>query len=286
MTMTDYYQILGVAETATPDEIKKAYRSLAMKHHPDKGGDQNTFKNISAAYDTLGDPNKRAEYDQTRRGGHSFRSGNQGFHEFHDIFGQSPFGAHFQDIFGRHPRMPRNRDLNIQCHVSFIDSFNGKQLEANYTLPSGRNQNVIINIPPGVAHGDMIKYQGLGDDSVPGAPRGSLNVTILVDSDPLFSRNGLDLYTTIFISPIEAMVGCKKKIKLITGQEKELTINAGTQSGTEFAINGHGFSDSQRPSIKGRFVTVVEVKIPSIVDPSLISRLKDIDNDISWMNPN
>lgn len=281
MTMNDYYNILGVSETASADEIKKAYRSLAMKHHPDRGGDPTKFKDISAAYDTLSDANKKAEYDQMRRGGPSFRSG--GFQDFNDIFGQSPFGAHFHDIFGRNPRMPRNRDLNIQCRISFIDSFVGKQLEANYTLPSGRNQTVVINVPAGITHGDMIKYQGLGDDSIQGVPRGSLNVTILIDPDPIFSRNGLDLYTSITISPIEAMIGCKKTIKLITGQEKELTINPGTQAGTEFAINGHGFPDAHRPQIKGRFVTVVDVKIPVVTDPSLINRLKAIDNDIGWL---
>lgn len=285
MTTTDYYKILGLSETASLEDIKKAFRSLAMKHHPDRGGDQSKFKDISAAYDTLSDPSKRAEYDQSRKGGHPFNTG-QGFHEFNDIFGGSPFGSHFNDIFGRHTRVPRNRDLNIKCQISFVESYTGKQLEANYTLPSGKNQTVVINIPPGIAHGDMIKYAGLGDDSIPGVPRGGLNVTILVNSDPLFSRNGLDIYTSIFITPIEAMIGCKKKIKIINGQEKELNISPGTQSGTEFAINGHGFSDSHRPNIKGRFVTVVEVKIPRVDDPTLIAKLREIDNDIGWINPN
>lgn len=125
MTMNDHYQTLGVSPTATDEEIKKAYRSLAMKHHPDRGGDQAKFKDISVAYDTLSDKTKRAEYDQMRNRGPqvNFRSGFQDMHEFHDIFGSSPFGAHFHDIFGRQIR--KNRDLNIQCNISFVDSFVG-----------------------------------------------------------------------------------------------------------------------------------------------------------------
>lgn len=278
--MEDYYKILGVSPTATEDEIKKAFRSLAMKHHPDRGGDQTKFKNISAAYDTLSDKGKRSEYDQMRQGGHAnFRSG--GFHDFQDVWGGTPFGAHFHDIFGRNPRMPRNRDLNIQCRISILDSYQGKQLEASYTLPSGKNQSVVINLPAGVAHGDTIKYQNLGDDTISGVPRGNLNVTILVESDPVFTRHGNDLYTSININPIEALIGCRKKIKLITGQEKELTLNPGVQPKSEFAIAGGGFQDPHRPGIKGRFVTVVEIDVPSITDPDIVATLKEINDKIN-----
>ena len=280
MTMNDYYQTLGVSPTATDDEIKKAYRSLAMKHHPDRGGDQTKFKDISAAYDTLSDRQKRAEYDQMQRGGPqmNFRSG--GFNDFQDIFGGNPFGAHFQDIFGRQARMTRNRDLNIQCQISLLDSFIGKQLEANYTLPSGKSQNVVINIPAGIDHGSTIRYQGLGDDSIPGVPRGNLNVTVIVLSDPMFSRNGDDIYTSIEISPIEAMIGCRKKIKKITGEDIELNIRPGINSGAEFASAGQGFVSSQTGH-RGRFVTVVTIQTPAITDPAIVSKLRNIEKEIN-----
>lgn len=282
MPMEDYYKILGVSPTATEDEIKKAYRSLAMKHHPDRGGDQAKFKNISAAYETLGDKAKKAEYDQMRQGGPSFNfRGGGGFQDFSDVFGQGPFGAHFHDVFGRHPRMPKNRDLNIQCRISLLDSFQGKQLEATYTLPSGKHQNVVINLPAGVAHGDTIKYQGLGDDSIPQAPRGNLNVTVIVESDPNYFRNGNDLYTTLKINPIEAMIGCVKTVNLITGQEKSLTLNPGTQNGAEFAIANGGFSDPHRPSIRGRFVTVVEIIVPAVKDHRIIDQLIQLNEELN-----
>jgi curved DNA-binding protein len=283
--MTDYYNILGLDQNATPDQIKKAYRTLANKHHPDKGGDQAKFKDISVANDILSDPQKRAEYDQQRMYG----SGQQ-FHfntgspfgnadPFGGIFGQqNPFG----DIFGHMHRQQvrRNRDLNIQCSINFIDSYNGKQLEANYTLPSGRNQNVVINVPPGVTHGDTIRYQGLGDDSVPNAPRGSLNVTILVTPHPDYERHGDDLFAYVKINPIEAMIGCKKIVKTLSGTALNLDIRAGVEEGTRFEANGNGFPNVNTGQ-KGKFISVIKIKTPIVTDPELISKLKDLNAQIS-----
>ena len=280
--MTDHYQTLGVSETASPDEIKKAYRSLANKHHPDKGGDQAKFKDISVAYDTLGDANKRAEYDNQRRyGGNQFRfnTGHAGFQDIHDIFGhQFGGGGPFGDIFGRQIR--RNRDLNIHCQVSLLDSFIGKQLEANYTLPSGKPQTVVINVPEGIEHGATIRYQGLGDDSFPQAPRGHLNVTIIVTPDADFSRQGDDLYTTIDISPIDAMIGCSKQVRTITGETSMMEIRPGVKSGAEYAKNGAGFPNVQTGR-KGRFVTVVNIKAPAITDHQLVTELRAINEKLS-----
>ena len=281
--MTDYYQTLGVSENASPDEIKKAYRSLANKHHPDKGGDQAKFKDISVANDILSDPQKRAEYDQQRMYGGGpqvrFTSGDP----FGDIFGQGgPFGQAnpFGDMFGHmRGRQSRNRDLNIQCQVTLLDSFQGKQLEANYRLPSGRNQTVVINVPPGISHGETIRYQGLGDDSVPNAPRGNLNVTVIVLPDSHFRREGNDLYTTVNISPIEAMIGCRKVVRYLTGEDKEIDIRPGVETGIEYASAGFGFNNPHS-GMKGRFVIVVNIRTPSITDPVLVERLRQLNDEI------
>jgi len=278
--MKDYYQILGVGEGASPDEIKKAYRSLANKHHPDKGGDQAMFKDISVANDTLSDPQKRAEYDQQRQ----FPQGQQ-FHfntgNMHDIFGhafgqQNPFG----DIFGHMRGQRRNRDLNIQCQVTLLDSYAGKQLEASYRLPSGRTQSVVINLPIGIAHGETIRYANLGDDTIPGVPPGSLNVTVIVLPDSNYQRVGDDLYTTVEINSIESMIGCRKTVKMITGKEMTLDIRPGVESGAEFASAGQGFTNTQTQR-KGRFVSVVKIKTPQIIDPAIIARLRELNDDIS-----
>ncbi len=283
--MQDYYSTLGVSPTATPEEIKKAYRKLANQHHPDKGGDQNKFKDISVAYDTLSNPQKKAEYDQMRAGGPQVRFNSGDFRDFADIFGNhfDPFGRQqgpFGDIFG-HPRgVRRNRDLNIQCQITLLDSFKGKQLEANYTLPSGRPQTVVINVPPGISHGETIRYQGLGDDTIPQSPRGNLNVTIIVAPEPGFSRIGDDLFTTLNISPIEAMIGCRKNVKFIDGTEKDVHIRAGVETGTEYASNGFGFSNPHNGN-KGRFVISIKIQTPTIVDADLVQKLKDIQDEIS-----
>jgi curved DNA-binding protein len=280
--MTDFYQTLGVSESASQDEIKKAYRKLANQHHPDKGGDQAKFKDISVAYETLGDANKRAEYDQHRKFGNGtqfhFNSGD--FNNFHDIFGGfgHQFGGGFHDIFGR--RMQRNRDLNIQCQISLLDSFLGKELEANYKLPSGRQQTVVINLPPGIGHGETIRYNGLGDDSIPNVPKGALNVTVVVMPDDRFQRVGDDLYTEIYINPIEAIIGCRKRVTTITGKELELDIRPGVDFGTEFAQHGGGFTNPHTRN-RGRFVSVVKFRTPQITDALLIDKLRMLNDEIN-----
>ena len=276
--MTDYYQTLGVQPNASPDEIKKAYRSLANKHHPDKGGDQARFKDISVAYDTLSNDQKKAEYDMMRQGGGPqvrFHTG--GMPDFGDIFGQqNPFGA----MFGQQRGVRRNRDLNLQCQISLLDSFQGKQLEANFKLPSGRNQTVVINVPSGVNHGETIRYQGLGDDSIPQLPRGNLNVTIVIEANPDYKREGDDLYTTVNINPIEAIIGCRKKVQTLSGTDLEIDIKAGTESGTEYAALGNGFHNPHNGR-RGRFVTVINIRTPIIKDAEILARLKQLNEDIN-----
>ena len=114
--MNEYYQTLGIDPSASADEIKKAYRKLANQHHPDKGGDQDTFKNISVAYDTLGDVAKRSQYDQQQQ----MQNNPFGQFNFNDFFGGG--GHPFEQMFRQtHQRVYRNRDLNIQYTISFID---------------------------------------------------------------------------------------------------------------------------------------------------------------------
>jgi len=282
--MENYYSTLGVSESAGADEIKKAYRTLANKHHPDKGGDQAKFKDISVAYEHLSDPQKKAEYDQRRQFGDQpqfhFNTGGGGFDPFAQMFGAGhPFG----DIFGHNrggPQVRRNKDLNIQCQVTLLDAFIGKQVEANFKLPSGRNQNAVINIPPGINHGETIRYNGLGDDSVAGLARGNLNVTVLIMPDPTFARHGDDLYTTVHINPIEAMIGCKKTIKTLTGDNMDLHIRPGVENGVEFAQGAAGFPNVNT-GIKGRFVSVINIKGCSVNDPELISALQKINDSIN-----
>lgn len=283
-----HYSTLGVSENASQDEIKQAYRKLANKHHPDKGGDQALFKNISAAYDVIGDVHKRAEYDNQRNfehmGGHFHMGGGPGF--FHAQFNGDPF----QDLFAQHHQFTnmfrrgpqKNRDLNLHCEITLADSFVGKQFETKFTLPSGNPASVVIDIPAGIANGDTLRYQGLGDDSNKSLPRGDLNVTISVTNDEKFDRRGNDLYTTLEINPIEAIIGCTKDVKSITGEVTTITVRPGVETGVEFSKVGCGFKNIHTNQI-GRFVTVIQIKTPIITDASILDRLAEVNNLINQL---
>jgi len=280
--MMDYYEILGVNKTSSQDEIKKAYRKLAMKHHPDKGGDEQRFKEISVAYDTLSDPQKRSEYDQMMTGGSRVQFNNMNeFGDLNDMFGHI-FGAHFGPGFAnfQQQRQRRNRDLNIRCAISFKDSFTGKELEATYTLPNGGTETVVINVPPGIETGQTIQYRGLGDDSVQGMPRGNLNVTVIVEPDPRFARRGDDICTTVDVDAIEAMIGCVKDIETIDGKRLQIKIRPGIEHGGEYSATGMGF---QNPRMRrtGNFIIIVAIKVPAVLDDAMRQRLIEIKNEIN-----
>jgi curved DNA-binding protein len=285
----NYYSTLGLQKNCSQDEIKKAYRKLASQHHPDKGGDTSTFQNIQAAYEVLSDPQKRSNHDmeldnpfqRSSRSNAGFPGGEfGGFGDmnevFNGIFGNG--GARFN--FGPRPNVRRNPDLNIRCRISFADSFMGKEMEASYTLPSGRKENVVINIPPGIHNGATIQYRGMGDDSNSAWPRGNLNCTVTVDSDPNFGRRGDDLTTVIEIDPIEAMIGCVKEVENVTGKIMKIQIRPGITHGGEYAAQGLGFQNPQTNN-RGHFIIVILIKVPEIIDPKIKKKLEDIRNEIS-----
>lgn len=271
----NHYETLGISENASQDDIKKAYKKLAMKHHPDRGGDTKYFQSLSEAYETLSDPQKRQEYDMTRNGS-PFINVNTG--NMHDIF-----GFHMNDMFGhffRHEVRQKNRDLNIQCTITFKQSFTGTQLEANYKLPSGKDQHLTIDIPPGISNGQAIRYARYGDDSFPHLPRGDLNVTVLVTPDEKFERKGDDIITQIKISPFEAMTGCVKEVVSVTDEISSITINPGTQSNSHYVKRGLGFRNLHNKQL-GNFIVVVEVEIPAITDPILKNKVQELHAEIS-----
>lgn len=274
----NYYQILGVPESASQDDIKKAYKKLAMKHHPDRGGDNKKFQEISQAYDTLSDATKKSQYDAELNGFNPFfAAGNdQGFSNFGEMF-----GFHFGPGFASQQRhQKRNKDLGIRISVTFKQSYLGTQIEAQYKTPAGKNRTVVIDVPSGVQSGQVIRYGGLGDDSIPNIPAGNLNVTVMVEADPEWQRRGSDLCKQIEISVFEAMTGCTKIIKCLDGVSMPLTLRPGIQSGTEFTSGGRGFRDVNS-NRAGNLVIVVNVKIPEITDPLLIEQLKNIHAQIN-----
>jgi curved DNA-binding protein len=271
----DYYQILGVNENASQDDIKKAYKKLAMKNHPDRGGDTQKFQEISQAYDTLGDEQKRQQYNAQKNNPfiHA-RSGNHGFPDINDIFGAT-FGFGGPNPFGGFQQRGRNKDLSIRVSITFKQSYTGTQIEARFNTPAGRAQTVVVDIPPGVQSGQTIRYGDLGDDSIPNLPRGNLNVTVIVEPDPVWERRGNDLITTKVISILEAMTGCMKEVTCLDGTLLPLKIRPGINPNAEFAINGRGFRDVNTGRV-GNLIVIIQITIPAVTDRQTIQELSAI----------
>lgn len=263
----DYYSILGVSKTASPDEIKRAYRKLAMKHHPDKGGDEETFKQISTAYDVLSDPQKRSQYDNPQPQ-FNFRSGNFGDDPFHDMMSQ---------MFGG--RVRRNSDITIAATIDLLDSINGKKLIAAYRLRSGREETVNINVPAGARNGDTIRFTGLGDDSFPG-PRGNLFVKIQILPHSTWRREDDDLYGKHFVNALDLMLGCSIIVNTVDNRQLELKIPKGTRNGTVFSISDYG-APNVHTGRRGKIFLTVEAEIPKIDDEELLNKIREIKNAIS-----
>jgi curved DNA-binding protein len=257
----DYYNILGVDRSASQDDIKKAYRKLAAKHHPDRGGDTAKFQEISAAYDTLSNPDKKAQYDNPQPQG--------GFQQyggmppgFEDVFAQA-FGQGFGDIFGARRAQPvRNKTLNLQTYISLEEAFNGKELIANIQLPSGRDQMLEVKIPAGIRDGTVLRLAGMGDDSIGNAPRGDIHLSIHLNQHPIFQRSNDDLLMTLQLSCLEAIVGCTKRFDTIDGRTLEINIQPGTQHGQVMSVQGHGMPNMSDNRMKGRLLLNISITIP------------------------
>lgn len=256
----DYYSILGVNKDASPQELKKAYRKLAMKHHPDKGGDGKKFAQINEAYDTLSDPQKRQQYDNPQPQ-FQFNHGN-----FEDMFAQQ-FG-----FGGRRPQ--RNQNITIAAEINLKDVYTGKELIANYRLPSGKVETVQINVPVGVRPGDTIRYGGMGGDQFQ-MPRGDLMVQIKIVKHPEFDVDGSNLITTKRVSVFDLVVG--RTIEILTPEDRivKLTIPPKTNPETVLKITGYGLPD-RRTGRQGHVLVRLKGVIPDDIPDEVLSKLKEI----------
>lgn len=281
----DYYSTLGVGRNASPDEIKSAYRKMAMKHHPDRGGDEKVFKQVSEAYDVLSDPQKKQIFDlggdplnQNARHHHQHGGFNQGPFEFHfgsgnwnDIFGGN-FG------FGHHQRVQRNKTLNITVDVTFKDILLGKKLDAEISIPGGKSKVINIDIPPGINEGQQIRYQGMGDDSIKNMPAGDLIVNIRLISHPLFKKEGDSLVIEKNISVWDAILGCKLQIETLEDKVLEITVPAGTQSDTVLSCRNEGFPN-MRTRQRGNMLIKIRVTIPRHLTPTQVDKIEQLKNE-------
>tara|TARA_Y100001937_G_scaffold9627_1_gene11865 strand:- start:1682 stop:2497 length:816 start_codon:yes stop_codon:yes gene_type:complete len=255
--MSNPFQTLGVQENASDVDIKKAYKKLAMQHHPDRGGDNKKFQEISEAYDTIKTAEKRQQYQQAKQfGGFTRQSQPFGFdifEQFEEMFG----GGQFQQ---RRPR--RNKNMSITVPIPLEDAFRGIKKQISVQLGSGQRQVVDLDIPAGVNNGMTLNYKGLGDNSVKGAPAGDLQVRLQINRHPFFERKNHDLYTSKQIDAFEAMLGTKVIIKTIDGKIIKASVVAGTQPGTFIRIPNEGMP-ILRTTNRGHLFVRIDINIPS-----------------------
>ena len=298
------YEILGVAKDASDDDIKKAFRKLAVKYHPDAGGDAETFKKISQAYDVLSDPKKRAEYDQVlkygafmgggRPGAGGAGMGGMGGMDWQSIIdsilrGEGAFGTEWnpQDTgfagfngWGQ-PRPSRGADLTMSVEVPFADALTGTVRKVTYRVPStGQTESLSVKIPAGAVDGGRLRYKGRGEFGANGGMRGDLVVTTHVGSHPFYTRDGADVRMKLPVSIYEAALGAEVNVPAPNGETLRVKIPAGTQSGKIFRFKGLGAPDVKRAGSTGAFYVSVQVQVPTDLTPEerdALTRLRDRD---------
>ena len=282
----DYYQILGVKKNASQDEIKKAYRKLAMKYHPDHSkGDkaaEEKFKKISEAYAVLSDKEKRKEYDTFGSEGFRQRFSQEdifrGF-DFGDIFREFGFGG--GESFGGRTG---GRQFNFGGGSGF--NFGGAHQQARvkgsdlvYELPltlrevatgtskvitlqhQGGSENLTVKIPVGFITGKKLRLAGKGNPSPYGGPAGDLFIKSKLLNDPVFEAEKQDLYLNRELRLTEAILGTTISVPTIDGKQLSLKIPAGTKHGTKMRLSGHGLP-AMKGSKKGDLFVRIQVNIP------------------------
>ena len=276
----DYYSTLGLKRGASDADIKKAYRSMAMKHHPDRGGDEKKFKEISQAYDFLSDPEKRrmidAGMDPNQQGG--FRQQGSPF-EFHfgtgnmdDLFGNFGFG------FGQRP-MRRNKTLSINVEITLEDVLAGKDINAEIGIPGGRQKVINIQIPPGIEHGQQIRYEGMGDNSIPDVRAGDLIVNVLIRNHTTFKREGTSLIVEKQVSVWDALLGTSVNIETLDQKTLSINIPVGTQPDTVMSCRGEGLPH-MRTRQRGNLLIKIKVVVPKELTISQKQMIEQIRNGI------
>jgi curved DNA-binding protein len=260
--MQNLYQTLGVNRDATADEIKRAYRKLASKHHPDRGGDTKTFQEIQTAYDTLSDPQRRAAHDNPGFGGMGGGFRADAPFDFQTIF--DIFGTRFQ-----HPgqqQQQRRQQARMSLWITLRDVASGGRRTISVGTQSG-TQAVEIEIPPGIDDGDTVQYPGAGP--IAGM---DLVITYRIHPDAKFGRQGLNLYLEHTVDVWQLITGGNTMIKDILGNSLDLTIPPRTQPGTTVRLRGRGLAG--RDKTQGDLLVKLQACIPDHIDPEILAILE------------
>jgi curved DNA-binding protein len=245
----NYYTVLGVQPTATPEQIKTAYRKLAIQHHPDQGGDAEKFKQVTEAYEVLRDAHKRAAYDHRSTRIHI----NAG-----DVFDDLNNAFTFRQ---RQSQQPRNKNLSITVEIELEETLTDVSKTVSIKHTNGQRKFVNVTVPKGTVTGNL-KYRGLGDHSVADQPPGDLLVKIVTKPHAEYTLDGVDVKRSVTISVWEAILGTTVRIKTLNGKMVQIHIPPGTQHGTVLNVPGHGIPKHRTNDVLGRMLLEILIKIP------------------------
>ncbi len=291
MAYIDYYRILGVDKSASQDDIKKAYRKLARKYHPDLNPNDDSvkqkFQQIAEAYEVLGDKEKRKKYDKYGEnwkhadeyekagyGGQQQQQGQQFYQNFGDFFsgagaqggfssgGAGGFSDFFESMFGGTGGRSRQagfrgNDLQAEMQLNLTDVMHSHKRTLTIN-----GKKIRITIPAGLEDGQTIKIAGYGSPGANGGPNGDLYITFSINNNTSFNRDGSNLYSTVETDFYTAVLGGTTTIDTLDGQAR-IKIKPGTQPGTKMRLKGKGFPKYKNEQSKGDLIVTIQIKVPT-----------------------
>ena len=301
MAYIDYYNILGVSKDASQEDIKKAFKKLARKYHPDLNPNDpeahRKFQEINEANEVLSDPEKRKKYDEygenwkhadeyeAQQQQYSRNNGSNG--SFHTSFWSSDgdvngsgFSDFFEQMFGSHRKGRdgqygyRGQDYTAELHLSLTDA-----AETHKQILTVNGKKLRITVPAGVADGQTIKLAGQGGEGANGGPAGDLYITFIIDNNTRFKREGDDLYTTVPLDLYTALLGGKVIVDTLNGKVK-LKVQEGTQNGSKIRLRGKGFPVYKQDGAFGDLIITYNITIPT----NLTDKQKDLLRQIQTLS--
>ncbi|MDR0865909.1 MAG: J domain-containing protein [Candidatus Symbiothrix sp.] len=291
MAYIDYYKTLGLSKTASANDVKKAYRKLARKYHPDLNPKDESahrkFQEINEANEVLSDPEKRKKYDeygenwkhadqyeqarQQQGGGFGGGGGSYSYEDFSNFggggfggfdFGGGGYSSFFENLFGGSGRSSgrsayKGQDYSGEVRLTLRDAAQSHQqtIEVN-------DKKLRITVPAGVANEQQIKLKGQGAPGSNGAPAGDLYLTFIIQPDPVFKRNGNDLYVEASVDVYTAVLGGDLMIDTLDGKVK-MKVKAGTQPGSKARLKGKGFPVYKKDGQFGDLIVTYNVQVPT-----------------------
>lgn len=260
----DHYSTLGVSRDASQEEIKKAYRKLAMTHHPDKGGDPAEFQKLNDAYEVLSNPDKKLQYDNPSvRSSNPFPGGfqfDQNHFDIGDIFNQIFGGAR-----GFGGGINQKQIFRTQVSISLLDAYIGKEHTFQISTPTGVKV-INVKVPLGINNGDQVRYENVIDN-------GTLIIGFHVLPDLRFDRNGDDLYCNLPISVLDLIIGTKVNFTTISGKTIEVTIPPNTQPSHQIRLSGLGMPVKNAANVYGDQILLLKPFVPANISQDIIDAI-------------